>query len=185
MSTSLAINPRKRKAQSPAPRYGLRRSRANTYADPYEYIDESDFTDDEENERLNPSDEEADDEMASSSDEESVGPTYDHDEEGESAVLVGSQEEDENDSILTPDHESSTREEDLSSGEAEDGGSDAESPDDWDIDCGAELDLNQVNIFIDAETGSKPTVASKSAGFGITECRTSGLSFQQLFKGRK
>ena len=102
MSTSLAINPVKRLTQSPAPRYGLRRQRAKTYADPYEYIDESDFTDHEENERLNPSDEEAHDKMASSSDEESVGPTYDHDEEGEGAVLVGSQEEDENVSRVTP-----------------------------------------------------------------------------------
>ena len=134
MSTSLAINPLKRPAQSPARRYGLRRQRTSTYADPYEYIDHSDFTDGEDNERLNPSDEEADDEMASSSDEESVVPTCGHDEEEGDAILVGSHEEEENDSIVTPDHESLTSEEPPSSGEAEDGGSDDESPEDWDMD---------------------------------------------------
>ena len=33
------VNPRKRKAQSPAPRYGLRRQRKSSYTDMYEHID--------------------------------------------------------------------------------------------------------------------------------------------------
>ncbi|KAK0514755.1 hypothetical protein JMJ35_003372 [Cladonia borealis] len=76
----------------------------------------------------------------------------DHDEEEEAAVSVGIHEEEENGSIFTPDDESLESEEPPSSGEAEDGGSDDESPEDWDMDCGT---MEEENSDVTGNSGGE------------------------------
>ena len=135
MSTSLAINPLKRPARSPARRYGLRRYRKSTYPDLYEHIDHPDFTDNEgDGEKLNPSDEEADDEIASSSDEKAAILMGGYDEEEEAAVSIRSHNKEEDDSIVIPNYKSLESGKTPSSEEAEIDGSEKESPKDWDMD---------------------------------------------------
>ena len=134
--------PRSSSSGDPARRYGLRRYRKSTYPDLYKHIDHPDFTDNEgDSERLNPSDEEAADEMASSSDEKAAILMGGYDEEEEAAVSMRSYNKEEDDSIVIPNHKSlETGKTPPSLEEAEDGGSDEESPKDWDMDSGATED---------------------------------------------